>query len=267
MNKGEINLIVSSDPTQGAFNRTPDGAAFEIKLSDNGIQIPSSATQCFLSCEESTVWWTIPNIITGVNDRVFIQGPPGTTSYPITLAQGLYDLNALNSAIATKLENLGAPTSPEPIISLSADSASQRVNIRFPFTTSRVDFSQPNTIRNIVGFSSSIIGPFGGAPTTVTGSATPAFNQVNYFLLHCDLTNLGLRFNSNYSQVVSQILIDKVPGSQIISRPFNPPRISVPELIGATKSSIRVWLTDDQNRFVNTNGEYYSARFKLEYYY
>jgi len=264
--KGEINLIVSSDPSAGAFNRSADGAYFEIKLEDNGIQIPSSATQCYLSVEEATVWWTIPNVITGVNDRVFIQGPPGTTSYPVTLPQGLYDLTALNNAIENQLENLGASSVPEPIISLSADTASQRVIIRFPFTTSRVDFTQPNTIRDIVGFPSAIFGPYGDAPKNIIGSVTPAFNTVNYFLLHSDLTNLGLRFNSEYSQVVSQILIDKPPGSQILHRPFNPARISCPELIGATRSSIRVWLTNDQNVRVNTNGEYYSARFKIEYY-
>lgn len=352
MSKGEINIIVSSDPTQGAFNRSADGSYFEIFLQDNGIQIPKDATQCYLSCEEATVWWTVPNVLTGVNDHVYIRGPaaqeevtdinlgiPSSTSsasagtltivgtmplalflagdiirfangaeYPITavgayttggvsltssntttltgstqhwsrirggtgvtnylvvLPQGLYDLNAMQNAIATQLENQGASSSTEPIISLSADTASQRVNIRFPFPTSAVDFSQAETIREIIGFPPTLIGNFSDAPRTETGSETPAFNAVNYFLLHTDLTNLGLRFNNQYSQVVSQILIDRPPGSQILSRPFNPPRISVPELIGATRSSLRVWLTNDQNERVNTNGEYYSARLKLEYY-
>jgi hypothetical protein len=184
----------------------------------------------------------------------------------VVLPQGLYDLNAMQNAIATQLENLGASSATEPIISLSADTASQRVNIRFPFPTSAVDFSQPETIRTIIGFPPTLIGDFVDAPKTITGSSTPAFNAVNYFLLHTDLTNLGLRFNNQYSQVVSQILIDRPPGSQILSRPFNPARIPVPELIGATRNSIRVWLTNDQNERINTNGEYYSARLKLEYY-
>jgi hypothetical protein len=352
MSKGELNIIVSSDPTQGAFNRSADGSYFEIFLQDNGIQVPKDATQCYLSVEECTVWWTVPNVITGVNDKVYIYGPSaqeevsdinlgiptssignglaftilgtmplglfqvgdiikvtssgaeypitsiltytttgitfvssnttalitvtahwsrirggtGVTYYPITLPQGLYDLNAMQNAISTQLENEGASSTTEPIISLVADTASQRVNIRFPFPTSRVDFTQPNTIREIIGFPPTNIGNFTDAPKTITGSDTPAFNAVNYFLLHTDLTNLGLRFNNQYAQVVSQILIDRPPGSQILSRPFNPPRIAVPELIGATRSSIRVWLTDDQNQRVNTNGEYYSARMKIEYY-
>ena len=352
MSKGELNIIVSSDPTQGAFNVSPDGSYFEIKLEDGGIQIPKDATQCYLSCEEATVWWTVPNVITGVNDHVYIRGPSaveivtdinlgipnsvssasagtltivgtmplalfqvgdvikfangaeypitvvgvyttggvsfttsntttlassnqhwyrersgtGVTNYMVVLPQGLYDLNAMQNAIATQLENLGASSATEPIISLSADTASQRVNIRFPFPTSAVDFSQPETIRTIIGFPPTLIGDFVDAPKTITGSSTPAFNAVNYFLLHTDLTNLGLRFNNQYSQVVSQILIDRPPGSQILSRPFNPARIPVPELIGATRNSIRVWLTNDQNERINTNGEYYSARLKLEYY-
>jgi hypothetical protein len=351
MSKGnEINLIVSSDPQAGAFNRSADGSYFEIKLEDNGIQIPSSATQCYLSVEESTVWWTIPNVITGVNDKVYIYGPSaieevsdinlgipvaqigngiaftilgtmpldefqngdiikvtstgaeypitailsysttgmtfvssnttplltftghfsrlrggGVTYYPITLPQGLYDLNALQIAITNKLENEGASSTTEPIISLFADNAAQRVGIRFPFPTSRIDFSQPNTIRELIGFPATDFGNFGDAARTVMGTALPAFNAVNYLLLHTDLTNRGLRFNSEYSQVVSQILIDKPAGSQIISRLYNPPRISCPELIGATRSSIRVWLTNDVNQRVDTNGEYYSARIKLEY--
>ena len=353
MSKGEINLIVSSDPTQGAFNRSADGSYFEIKLEDNGIQIPKDATQCYLSVEEATVWWTVPNVITGVNDHVYIRGPsaaetvtdinlgiPSSTSsasagtvtitgtmplalfvagdiikfvntgaeYPITsiisyttsgisfsssntatltsstqhwsrerngtgvtnylvvLPQGLYDLNAMQNAIANQLENQGASSATEPIISLSADTASQRVNIRFPFPTSAVDFTQAETIRDIIGFTPDLFGNYTDAPKTITGTLTPQFNAVNYFLLHTDLTNLGLRFNNQYSQVVSQILIDRPPGSQILSRPFNPARISVPELIGATRSSVRVWLTNDRNERINTNGEYYSARMKIEYY-
>lgn len=352
MSKGEINIIVSSDPSQGAFNRSADGSYFEIFLQDNGIQIPKDATQCYLSVEEATVWWTVPNVITGVNDQVPIWGPSGAetvsdinlgiptstssalagtvsiagtmplllfvagdiikfetggeypitsiisyttsgisfsssntatlasstqhwsrerngtgvTAYPITLPQGLYDLNAMQNAIATQLENAGASSSAEPIISLVADTASQRVNIRFPFPTSRVDFTLPNTIRDIIGFPATNFGNYTDAPRTIVGTATPQFNTVNYFLLHTDLTNLGLRFNNQYSQVVSQILIDRPPGSQILSRPFNPARIAVPELIGATRSSIRVWLTNDQNQRIDTNGEYYSARMKIEYY-
>lgn len=353
----ELSLIVSSDPDSGAFNRSADGSYFEIFLQNKGISIPKEAKRAFLTTEESNLWWSIPNIITGVNDKLYITGPEGVevksnhdlgfsqtaiisasagtftitdpsaslptdgfatgdiikvestsqefrilsipsqttalftavtanpatlvastgnferlrggsgvTDYVVTLPQGLYDLNLMNNAVITQLENQGASSSSEPIISFNADNASQRVQIRFAFPSSKVDFSQAGTPREILGFDSLPYGPYPTAPTTVTAENTAAFNQVNYFLLHCDLTALGIPFNNEYTQVVAQIPIDRPPGSQILYRPFNPARINVNELIGASRTSIRCWLTDDKNRRVNTNGEYFSARFKIEYY-
>jgi hypothetical protein len=356
MNTDEISLIVSSDPTQGAFNRSADGSYFEIRLDDGGIQIPKKATSCFLTVEEATVWWTVSNITTA-NNVLRISGPSavetvsnhnlgfpssalisvvggpllritgtglptgvfqvgdyirinatgqeyyvsvinsntsslfecqttnattlspnagdferqrgggGVQQYIVTLPPGLYDLTLLNNEVARQLENAGASSATEPIISFSANTASQRVQIRFPFPSSALDLTGSDTPRDILGFVSNTYGNNPSAPFTETAQNVASFNQINYFLLHCDLTSLGIRFNNQYSQVVSQILINKPPGSQILYTPFNPARISVPELIGATRTSIRVYLTDDQNRRIDTNGEYYSARFKIQWYY
>lgn len=356
---GEINLIVSSDPEAGAINTSSDGSYFEIYLQDGGIQVPKTATQCYLSVPEAVIWNVVPNILTGVNDMVHITGPEGveevsnhnlgysqtaiieattgtdftitgSLSYPlpgaifqngdiikveatgqeyiilsittdttllfscvtsnstilppntgnfsrlrggtgvkdydIQLPQGLYDLNRLNSAIQTSLENQGASYTAEPVISFIADTASQRVLIRFPFPSTSIDFSRPNTFYEILGFNPIKYGPFPStAPISVLAPYVANFNVLDYFLLCSDIGGLGLRFNSQYNQVISQVLITASPGSQVIARPFLPARLSVPELIGATRTSIRVWLTDQRNKRVNTNSEYYSARIRIEY--
>ena len=355
MNTNEISLIVSSDPTQGAFNRSADGSYFEIKLEDGGIQIPKNATSCFLTVEEASVWWTMSNITTA-NNILRITGPSavevvsnhnlgypntalisatgtlfritgtglplaifqvgdyirvdatgqeyyvsvinsqtttlfecqttnattltanagnferqrgggGIQLYTVTLPPGLYDLTLLNNEVARQLENAGASSATEPIVSFSANTASQRVQIRFPFPSSAIDFTLGDTPRAILGFNAGTYGNNPAAPYTETAQNVAAFNQINYWLLHCDLTNLGIAFNNQYSQVVSQISINKPPGSQVLYAPYNPARISVPELIGSARTSIRVYLTDDKNRRVDTNGEYYSARFKIQWYY
>ena len=359
MNREEINLLLSSDSTQGAFNKSSDGSYFEVQLQD-GIHVPKNAKSCFLSCEEASVWWTVPNIITNVNDKIYITGPAGIDSttnselgydqltaiqatgtvfrisggfgganlplsvfipgdiikvestgqeyivgiiladttalfeclttnttvlaqiadnfdrirggtgivnYVITLPQGLYDLNLLNTSMLTQLENQGASPTSEPIISFQADNASQRVQIRLAYPSSSIDFTQANTIRNILGFNALKYGPYVVAPKVITAEAAASFNQVNYFLVHTDLCARGIRFNNQYSQVISQILIDKSPGSQIVYRPYNPPKVNVNELIGSLRTTIRVWLTDDQNRRVNTNSENYSVRLVLTYNY
>ena len=59
--------------------------------------------------------------------------------------------------------------------------------------------------------------------------------------------------------------IDVAPGSQIVYKPFNPARINADDLIGASRTNIKVWLTDDLNNRVNTNTESYSLRVVIRY--
>ena len=263
----EISMIVSSDPTAGAINRSTDGSYFEVQLQD-GLQLPSEALNIYIVIEEATVWWVVPNIITGENDTMYITGPnvaDVTTAYTVVIPQGLYDLSGINQAILRELENQGAKIDPDPLITLTSDEPTQKVEIRFNYAVCEVDFTQTNTPRNILGWNSQVLGPYAGAPINILADNIASFNQVNYFLIHSDLTNKGIRFNNNYNQTVSQILIDVSPGSQIVSKPFNPAKISAPELAGAKRTNLRIWLTDDQNRKVNTNGEYFTARIVVHY--
>lgn len=355
----EISMIVSSDPSQGASNVSPDGAYFEVQLED-GIMIPSDALNVNISVEESTLWWVVPNIITGVNDKMYITGEdapvitsyeamgfdvdntmsltgaifdilqdtgsalpvgaflvgdtinvesgslvgssfiitninadqanqmnydvsptnsnqpvgnwtfsrtrPGTTNnYVITIPQGLYDLSGLNQAIARELETAGAKTNPNVLISLIPDEATQKVELRFNYDNVSVDFEQPNTFADILGFDLEVYGPYQNAPVSILAPNTASFNQVNYFLIHSDLTNKGIRFNNAYNQTIGQVLIDVPPGSQITSNPRNPAKVNVQSLAGSARTNLRFWLTDDKDRRINTNGEYWSARIVIHY--
>jgi hypothetical protein len=102
-------------------------------------------------------------------------------------------------------------------------------------------------------------------PINIQAQNIASFNQVNYFLIHSDLTNRGIRFNNTYNQTIGQVLIDVPPGSQITSTPYNPARISAQELAGAKRSNLRFWLTDDKNRRIDTNGENWSARISIRF--
>lgn len=261
----EISMIVSSDPINGATNISPDGSYFEVQLQD-GLKVPKDALNVNISVEEATVWWSVPNIITGENDKIYISGPDTldvVQNYVLTLPQGLYDLAGINEAIARELEAAGAKIDPEPLITLSPDEATQRVQMRFNYATVSIDFTQPDTPRIILGFDAQVYTPVPTNPILAPNVA--AFNRVNYFLIHSDLTNKGIRFNNNYNQTIGQVLIDVAPGSQIVSRPFNPAKINAPELAGTTRTNLRFWLTDDEDRRVNTNNEYWSARIVIHY--
>jgi len=264
----EISILVSSDPASGARNVSADGSQFEIQL-EGALSIPAEAVNITLDVEESTVWWVVPNIITGVNDKLYITVPRASdnalTAYVVVIPQGLYDLTGLNQAINRELQNQGAKIDPNNTVNLLPDDATQRVEISLTYLGSEIDFTPIDTFRDILGFNSQIIGPTIIAPYIQVADNTASFNQVNYFLIHSDLTNKGIRFNNQYNQTISQVLIDVPPGSQIVSRPFNPAKINAHELGGSKRTTIRFWLTDDKNRAVNTNGEFFTCRVAIKY--
>ena len=264
--KHEFNIIASSNPANGAANVSPDGDRFQVILQDP-VEIPRNALNIELSLEESNIVWTIPNIVTGVNDTLYIDGPDTLDvlqNYVITIPQGLYDLSGLQQAILRELENAGAKTNPDPLILLSGDSSTQKAEIRFNYTTVSIDFTQTDTFREILGFNSQVLGPYVSV-TTVLADNVAAFNQVTSFLIHSDLTSTGLRVNNNYYQVLGQVQIDVLPGSLITSTPFNPARTQAPELAGAKRGVINMWLTDQDNRGVNTASEFWNTRIRISY--
>jgi hypothetical protein len=263
----EISFILSSDPANGAVNRTANGDYYEVQLQEP-LEVPKEAINCLLTVQESTVWWTIPNIITGTNDTMYVTGPDTLnvlTNYVVVIPQGLYDLNGLNTAILSQLSDQGAKISPYNLISLSPDSATQKVNIRFNYNTVSISFVQTNTFRDILGFNNIVYGPY-ALPQTTLAPNTANFNTINYFLIHSDLTSRGLRFNNKYNQSISTVLINVSPGSQIVSTPFNPSTININELIGQKRTNIRMWITDDKDRSINMNGEFWSCRVVIKYF-
>jgi hypothetical protein len=362
----EISMIVSSDPVNGAVNRSADGSAFEIQFNGDPLTVPRDAINVNVKVEEATVWWVVPNIEENVNNKMFISGdarvsvessielgfgptdqigmiggggtallsisntigidPPmpvgafvvgdsiifntgplvgnqytivsvnldGTTSklyevvpstdslasgvnsfsrfrpggevdYTVDLPTGLYDLSGLNNAIQRGLEALGARTDPSPLITLSPDESTQRVALRLNYPNVVVDFEPDGTPYQILGFDRTQYGPASLAPVEILAPRTAAFNTVNYFLIQSDLVQRGIRFNSVYNQVIAQVLINVLPGSQIISNPYNPAKTNAQELAGTKRSNLRFRLTDDRGRPVNTNSEYWSARIVIEY--
>lgn len=264
----EQNLLFSSDPANGALNRSPSGAEFQVILQD-GIKIPTDALNVTVSITEASIWWTIPNISTELNnDKMYITGfnvLDVPTNYIITIEKGLYDLNYLENTILRELENQGAKISPLPLINLQADESINKVILKLNYNGVSVNFAQTDTPRNILGFDALIYTNTPQIPSTLVAPNVAAFNSINYLLLHCDLLTKGIRINNKYSQTVSKIDIDTVPGSQIIYRPFNQVILNANELTGEYRNNINVWLTDDRDNLVDTNGEYYSMMLNIKY--
>ncbi len=255
----EIPIIIDSSTAAGALNKSTDGSSFEINL-ENGIQIPSSASSCTVQVQEASVWWVVPNLITNINDAFSINDGGGP--YIGVLPQGLYDLNTLQQSMDSAVVAAGGPSG---LFQFIADSSTQKVVIRLIGIGVSLDLTGATTFRDLLGFNSQVLGPTAVAQTDFLGDSQAAFNQIDYFLVHSDLVNRGIRINNTYEQVIAQVLIDVAPGSQIVSTPFNPPKSPSWDLIGSKKKRIRFWLTDNNQNLVNTNNENWSARIIIEY--
>lgn len=200
------------------------------------------------------------------NNGEFSRVRGGTVeNYELTIPTGLYDLSGLNQAIQRELENSLAKTDPSVLFSLSPDEPTNKVQIRFNYDNVSIDFTRPNTLREILGFNSQILGPFPTVPFNRLADNVARFNSVNFLIIHSDLTPTGIRFNNTYNQALCKIQINVSPGSQILYNPYNPAKIQVPDMIGAIRSTLRMWITDQNNNRINTNGEYWSARLVLRY--
>jgi hypothetical protein len=259
----EINILASSDPTNGATSISADGSQFSVKLSEP-IKIPKNAFNVKTTAEQSTIWWTVPNIITGVNDTFYFNynDGGGAVDYEIVFPQGLYDVTGFYTTFNSLAINQGLVSG---LITFTGDESTQKVVITRNATLIIIDFTQSDTPREILGFDSQTIASNPTEPISTFGDNVAAFNTVNSFLVHSDLVDNGVRLNNTYSQIVANVLIDVTPGSQIVYEPFKPPILSSSYLRGTSKDRLRFWLTNEANAAVNTAGEYWTVRIRISY--
>ena len=266
--KIEKDLLVSSSPDQGALNLSEDGSSFEVKLED-AINIPDKARNIKLEVQKTLLWNNFPNIYTGVNDKIYINGPNTEdvqTSFVVTIAQGSYDLQTLTNDILTNLEVQGAKTEPLSLISLDADVATGKVEFSLNYPTVQIEMRSWNTFHRLIGLNEQLYTvPAGKTTHTFLADNVANFASVEYILVHSDITSKGLSINGQYTQTVAQILPDVRSGSLIVFQPLSPLRIDCDNLKGTNLESFRVWITNEKNEAISTNGEFYSMLLKLSF--
>lgn len=268
--KKTISMVFTSDPSQGArqIGTNPNSYdAFQVQF-DEPIHIPKDAIECTLKVDSTVIWNNEANV-TPQNNTLRVTGPNTSdvvTVFDIVIPEGSYSVSDFNQTVQTLLANQGAKISPDPIISITPDEATQKIDIRLNYITSVVDFTQPNSCFNLLGFlSTSIIGPPSIAGESFLAPNEANFNVINYYLIASDLVSQGLRFNNTYRQIINQTEINVRPNSQIVSTPFNPAIIPCQELIGQLRSNVSFRLLKDDLSPANTRGEYYSLRMTINY--
>lgn len=261
----EIPISLDSGNTSTSQITTSDGSEFIVNL-EVPLVIPKTARHCWITVYGGTIWYNTFNVQAGVNDQIRIGYDPGAGFVwnTFTVSPGLYDLAHLNAEIQRLVNNFGWPVD---LIVLEPNTATEKVVVKFNYVDTQIDFTIANTFREILGFDSRL------APLAVTtlspqyenGDNQAQFNQVNYYLIHSDLVLRGIRINDTYQQIIAKVPITVKPGSQIPYAPDNPPRIPSHELIGTKLKTLTMWLTDDANNRIDTNGQPWSVDLVIHY--
>lgn len=290
MNK-QFSIIFSSDPLNGAANISAGpndaGSRFSVTLRSNPIQIPVKAKSCTLFVPTATFWWTMLNIVTGVNDTfafIFKSGPNAGIQKQVSVPQGIYNLTSLSSAINLQLLNV-YPTLPSNPITFTADQSTQRVILVFNFDFIQVDFTVAHNMQKMLGFygTTSLEFPqnltlqdFVPDPNVYPGGSfvnqavyanqVANFNTIDSLLINSSqLGATGIATNGNNYYSICNPSITVPVGQQNVYTTTLPPIVNADHLIGKTISNIDMSLTDQDGRPVNTNGESWSVMVTFNY--
>ena len=263
--KKEFSFYVSSDPDTGAVNVSQDGATFRVNL-NNPIQIPKNALSCELSVIQANVWNDSNNISAQFNNNIFNfttnhSGAP--VNYNFVLPDGLYSLSGLNAYLSTQFTNLGLPSN---LITISGDESTQKTILTFLVASDQVDFTVPNSVREVLGFDSRL-SPLVPQPAGYNDFSdnSAEFNRTNSYLIECDITQEGIPVNNFNQGIVASVPINVSPGSQITYEPRNPLVIDASDLIGNTRQVLNVRLLNQSLELATTN-EIYSFVTRIVYY-
>ena len=286
----QFSNIYSSDSANGAYNissgSSDAGSRFSIILHSDPLQIPKEAKSCILFVPTATFWWTMLNIVTGVNDTFSFSILSGVNAgtYTVTIPQGIYALTSLANAINLQLLNV-YPALPSNPITFSADNSTQRVVFVFNIANVQVDFTIEHKMRDMLGFYG--LGSLEFPTNLVTQNYVPdpvayptgsfvnqavyanqiaKFNVIDSLLINSpQLGSSGIATNGNNYYSICNPTITVPVGQQNVFTTTLPAIVNADNLIGKTISNLDFTLTDQRGRPVNTNGEVYSFMVTYQY--
>ena len=251
----------SSDPALGATQISEDGSSFVITL-DQSIEIPQSAMNCTIDVIGANIWYVQPNIseVLGNNKFSYIYN---AVTYNITIPDGLYSLDNLNSYLSIQYVNEGFASN---LIVLTGNDSTQQTVATFTDTNLQIDFNIADSVAPVLGFNYTLV------PLVIQAAGysefspnIAAFNTINSFYIQCSIVSGGLPINNKSSSIIAAIPITASPGNLIVYTPNIPVEINAQEIIGKQTSTLNIRLLDDSLRPAPTNGEYFSFIMHIHY--
>jgi len=265
--KRSQEFLVSSDPALGATNVMNGGGQFSVQFPANIMQqIPENARNCQIGVINVTLYYTIINVGAGFNNNKFRFSTNAGVAYTTyTIPDGLYDLPAMATQINNLLVMAGNPTG---LLSFGFVAATQMITITFNADHCAIDFTLANSINSLLGFAAAVtpVGADSTAGELVQGSTVAQFNTNNYFMVASTMCQTGIVIGNNSNQgVLCQVPITVAPGSQLIYQPQVVSLVDASNLRGGSSNSFIFTLTNQSGIIMNTNGDTWSVRFRVQW--
>lgn len=261
MQDKNIPLFVSADPALGAINTTSGNDRFSVQFKRT-IEIPENASNITLELHSAEIWWSVLNI-TAVNNNFRIE-VQADQIYNVTVEPGLYNVSSLNSAINNALINVGLASG---LITLTGDNSTGKVLLSFSVTGLQVTWI-PTSMFALLGFTSGQLVPSGGFTTGAFSELAPniaSFSDISSFIVHTSLVQGGIPLGDTASQAIANVQINVPPGSLINFAPNRVIQLNVNHLRGTFINEASFWVTDQLNRILDFNGEFFSLLVIIRY--
>lgn len=268
--KQYINVIANSDPASGSLNLNSTGNQFSLQFNPP-IQIPQNAFNIRAYLRSANIWYSFLNINSTNNKIYFTDDTADQDKYTITLQNGLYSLDLLNSAIQREVQNLitaNSYTFPPTLIGLIADEASQKVVVNISVSGYQVNWLAGSPY-SLLGITLDRRMPAGATKTTGSeffyADSVANFSNLTDLTIQTSITNSYI-YNGRASAVIDVIPIDVAPNTLITYRPQ--PDFTFVEcnnLQGANISQMTFTLADQNLDAVDTNSEYWNVSMCIDY--
>jgi len=245
----EIPVFITSKLNQTAEN----GSRFDLDLNKD-LEFDHIKYNIYAKVIQANIWYSFPNIL----PENFFKFRHNFVDHTIVFNKGLYDISNVNDIIRQYFQ---ANSLAINLFEIKGDDASSKTYISVTDSVSFDMTEQLNIGRTIMGFNS---GDYVMATGNIIYSQNVAnFNLVTNVLVHSNISS-GSYFNDIYSSDILASITPNVSPSELITyEPFNP----VASLVSTSRlSNINLYLTDQNNKALDTNGEIFSLLILIEIY-
>ncbi len=198
---------------------------------------------------------SFPNVIENVNNIFRYSPDNGDTWKDIKFDTGSYEIDDMNNEIARQMTNNGHYDTINTESYINILIFASRVIVIIKNDTYRVDFNIQNSIGKMLGFSPMILNAgYHKSPNFV--DVIP----ITSVFVHVDIVS-GSFLNGSNSQIIYTFAPAVRPGAKIIETPSPLEFLPIPQ---SMINSVRIWLTDEDNKPIDNIGEDLVVRLSIK---